>query len=92
MTKELYRVCENAQPHVEIDEGLMKGILSRILKFDNFLNMSTEDVSQNVSFTNSQIDYRPGDLMSPRQPTQTIQTLPNLDFDQITQDLLAPHD
>lgn len=45
MAKELYKSVELARHNQPVPEDALNGVLDRILKYDNFLNMSSEDLS-----------------------------------------------
>lgn len=99
MTKELYRSLESIKRGQAINEPLINAIAERIVKYDSFLNMTSDEISANASFTNSYIDRSVSDFSpSPIKPssspvvdnrklTKGHSSLPALNYARVIKDL-----
>ncbi|CAG9330157.1 unnamed protein product [Blepharisma stoltei] len=68
MTKELYRVVEACKRGQNPNQSLLEAIFDKIVRYDNFLNISNDELSGGASFSYSQADHSNSDFTpSPRR-------------------------
>lgn len=104
MTKELYRSLESLKRGQPINEPLLNAIAERIVKYDSFLNMTSDEISANASFSNSYIDrsvsdYSPSPIKPSSSPhidnrklTKGHSSLPCLNYARVIKDLTLLQD